>query len=106
MMQLQDREERHRKDWGRQSAYFGMFLALSLIFSYLETLIPISFWDTGDQAWTGECCDSGSTLYAGTKEALVLAILGISCQAFCLGICLQFFTALPEVFPVFSLCIF
>ena len=43
MMQLQDRNQKHRKDWGRQSAYFGMFLALSLIFSYVETLIPISF---------------------------------------------------------------
>lgn len=41
MMQLQDKRE--KKDRGRSSAYFGMLLALSLIFSYLETLIPISF---------------------------------------------------------------
>ena len=41
-MQLQDRNQKHRKDWGRQSAYFGMFLALSLIFSYVETLYTAS----------------------------------------------------------------
>lgn len=85
MMQLQDREERHRKDWGRQSAYFGMFLALSLIFSYLETLIPISFGIPGIKLGLANVVTVAALYYAGTKEALVLAILRNILSGFLFG---------------------
>lgn len=75
MMQLQDRNQKHRKDWGRQSAYFGMFLALSLIFSYVETLIPISFGIPGIKLGLANIVTVTALYYAGTKEAFVLAIL-------------------------------
>mgnify|MGYP002224179541 CR=1 FL=1 len=74
-MQLQDRNQKHRKDWGRQSAYFGMFLALSLIFSYVETLIPISFGIPGIKLGLANIVTVTALYYAGTKEAFVLAIL-------------------------------
>ena len=67
-MQLQDRNQKHRKDWGRQSAYFGMFLALSLIFSYVETL-------PGIKLGLANIVTVTALYYAGTKEAFVLAIL-------------------------------
>lgn len=75
MMQLQDRNQKHWKDWGRQSAYFGMFLALSLIFSYVETLIPISFGIPGIKLGLANIVTVTALYYAGTKEAFVLAIL-------------------------------
>ena len=75
MMQLQDRNQKHRKDWGRHSAYFGMFLALSLIFSYVETLIPISFGIPGIKLGLANIVTVTALYYAGTKEAFVLAIL-------------------------------
>ena len=74
-MQLQDRNQKHRKVWGRQSAYFGMFLALSLIFSYVETLIPISFGIPGIKLGLANIVTVTALYYAGTKEAFVLAIL-------------------------------
>ncbi len=37
-------------------AYFGVFTALALIFSYVETLIPINFRNPGSEA---RACESG-----------------------------------------------
>ncbi len=37
-------------------AYFGVFTALALIFSYVETLIPINFGNAGSEA---RACESG-----------------------------------------------
>ena len=61
MMQLQDRNQ--------------MFLALSLIFSYVETLIPISFGIPGIKLGLANIVTVTALYYAGTKEAFVLAIL-------------------------------
>ena len=52
-----------------------MFLALSLIFSYVETLIPISFGIPGIKLGLANIVTVTALYYAGTKEAFVLAIL-------------------------------
>lgn len=101
MMQLQDRNQKHRKDWGRQSAYFGMFLALSLIFSYVETLIPISFGIPGIKLGLANIVTVTALYYAGTKEAFVLAILRNILTGFLFGNLFAIFIVLPEVVLVF-----
>ena len=52
-----------------------MFLALSLIFSYVETLIPISFGIPGIKLGLANIVTVTALYYAGTKETFVLAIL-------------------------------
>ena len=64
-MQLQDRNQKHRKDWGRQSAYFGMFLAL-----LCGNFDSDFFRNPGHQAWTGEYCHSDSALLCRDEGGL------------------------------------
>lgn len=84
MMQLRDRKGK-KKDWGRTSAYFGMLLALSLIFSYLETLIPISFGIPGIKLGLANVVTVIVLYYWGTKEALLLAVLRNVLSGFLFG---------------------
>jgi heptaprenyl diphosphate synthase len=83
MMQLQDKRE--KKDRGRSSAYFGMLLALSLIFSYLETLIPISFGIPGIKLGLANVVTVIILYYWGVREALVLAVLRNVLSGFLFG---------------------
>ena len=84
MMQLRDRKGK-KKDRGRTSAYFGMLLALSLIFSYLETLIPISFGIPGIKLGLANVVTVIVLYYWGTKEALLLAVLRNVLSGFLFG---------------------
>lgn len=43
-------------------ALLAMMIALALVFSYVETLIPINFGVPGCEAWPGKPGDCGGTL--------------------------------------------
>lgn len=96
-MQLQDKREK-KKERGKISAYFGMFLALSLIFSYLETLIPISFGIPGIKLGLANIVTVIVLYYWGAKEALLLAVLRNVLSGFLFGNLFAIFYSLAGSF--------
>ena len=58
-------------------AYFGMFTALALIFSYVESLIPISFGIPGIKLGVANLMTIVALYRIGTKEAYCLSVLRI-----------------------------
>lgn len=60
-----------------KAAYFGMFTALALIFSYVESLIPISFGIPGIKLGLANLVIVIVLYRMGVKEAVLLSIVRV-----------------------------
>ena len=66
-------------------AYFGVFTALALIFSYVETLIPINFGIPGAKLGLANLVIVIVLYKTGWKEALLLSVIRIVLAGFIFG---------------------
>ena len=70
---------------GRKVAIFGVFTALSLIFSYVELLIPINFGIPGAKLGLANLMTVLVLYKMGIKEALTLSVTRIILSGFMFG---------------------
>ncbi len=70
---------RHMKN---RAAYFGVFTALALIFSYVETLIPVSFGIPGVKLGLANLLTVIMLYKRNAKEALLLSVVRIVLSGF------------------------
>lgn len=68
-----------------KAAYFGVFTALALIFSYVETLIPINFGIPGAKLGLANLVIVIVLYKTGGKEALILSVTRIVLSGFLFG---------------------
>ena len=68
-----------------KTAYFGVFTALALIFSYIETLIPIPFGIPGMKLGLANLVIVIVLYQEGWKEALILSVVRIVLSGFMFG---------------------
>lgn len=68
-----------------RAAYFGVFTALALIFSYVEMLIPIQFGIPGIKLGLANLLIVIMLYKCGAKEALVLSVVRILLAGFIFG---------------------
>ena len=61
----------------RRVAFLGIFLALALILSYVETLIPLSYTIPGMKLGLANLAVVCALYYFGTKEAFAISVLRI-----------------------------
>ncbi len=66
-------------------AYFGMFTSLALIFSYVETLIPISFGIPGVKLGLANLVIVTALYLTGLKEAYLLSVVRVLLAGFLFG---------------------
>ena len=66
-------------------AYFGVFTALALIFSYVETLIPIHLGIPGVKLGLANLIIVITLYKMGTKEAYILSIVRVVLAGFIFG---------------------
>ena len=66
-------------------AYFGVFTALALIFSYVETLIPIHLGIPGVKLGLANLIIVITLYKMGTKEAYVLSVVRVVLAGFIFG---------------------
>ncbi len=66
-------------------AYFGMFTALALIFSYVETLIPISFGIPGVKLGLANLIIVAALYKMALKEAYLLSVVRVLLAGFLFG---------------------
>ena len=66
-------------------AYFGVFTALSLMFSYIETMIPIQFGVPGIKLGFANIMIVIMLYKSSAKEALLLSIVRIMLSGFLFG---------------------
>lgn len=66
-------------------AYFGVFTALALIFSYVETLIPISFGIPGVKLGLANLIVVIALYKLGLKEAYLLSVVRVLLAGFLFG---------------------
>lgn len=66
-------------------AYFGMFLALALILSYLESLVPISFGIPGVKLGLVNLITVIVLYRIGAREAFLLSLLRVTVAGFLFG---------------------
>ena len=66
-----------------RAAYFGVFTALALILSYVETLIPIRFGAPGIKLGLANLIIVIVLYKTDWKEALVLSVTRTVCSASC-----------------------
>lgn len=66
-------------------AYFGVFVALALIFSYVETLIPIQLGIPGVKLGLANLIVVIALYKMGTKEAYTLSIVRVILAGFLFG---------------------
>ncbi len=66
-------------------AYFGVFTALALIFSYVETLIPINFGVWGMKLGLANLIIVIALYKMGTGEAFLLSVVRVLLSGFLLG---------------------
>jgi heptaprenyl diphosphate synthase len=76
-------------------AYLGVFLALALICSYVESLIPFYFGIPGVKLGLTNIVVVLMLYCVGTKEAFAISMLRIVLAGFCSAICSVSYTALP-----------
>lgn len=69
----------------QKAAYFGVFTALALIFSYVETLIPIHFGVPGIKLGLANLLIVVFLYKYGVKEALLLSVVRILLSGFLFG---------------------
>ncbi len=77
-------------------AYFGVFTALALIFSYIETLIPLQFGIPGVKLGLANLVIVLALYKMGTGEAYLLSVVRVLLTGF-LGIISVLFTVLRAV---------
>ena len=70
---------------GRKVAIFGVFIALALIFSYVELLIPINFGIPGAKLGLANLMTVLVLYKMGIKEALALSVTRIILSGFMFG---------------------
>ena len=70
---------------GDRVAYFGVFTALALIFSYVETLIPIQFGIPGVKLWLANLVIVAVLYKATLKEAYLLTVVRVLLAGFIFG---------------------
>lgn len=63
-------------------AYFGVFIALALIFSYVESLIPFQIGIPGVKLGLANLITVTALYKMGTKEAAILSVLRIVLSGF------------------------
>ena len=68
-----------------KAAYFGVFTALALIFSYIETLIPFSFGVPGIKLGLANLLTVILLYKRDAKEALLLSVVRIILSGFLFG---------------------
>lgn len=68
-----------------RAAYFGVFTALALIFSYIETLIPIQFGVPGIKLGLANLIIVIVLYKTGWQEALLLSVVRIILAGFIFG---------------------
>lgn len=68
-----------------RAAYFGVFTALALIFSYVETLIPINFGIPGVKLGLANLIIVIVLYQTGWREALLLSVTRIVLAGFLFG---------------------
>lgn len=68
-----------------RAAYFGVFTALALIFSYVETLIPVNFGIPGIKLGLANLVIVLVLYKAGWKEAFLLSVTRIILSGFMFG---------------------
>lgn len=68
-----------------KAAYFGVFTALALIFSYVETLIPIHLGIPGVKLGLANLIIVITLYKMGTKEAYILSIVRVVLAGFIFG---------------------
>ena len=66
-------------------AYFGVFTALALMFSYIETMIPIQFGVPGIKLGFANIMSVIMLYKSSAKEALLLSIVRIMLSGFLFG---------------------
>ena len=66
-------------------AYFGVFTALALIFSYVETLIPINFGIPGIKLGLANLIIIIALYKMSVKEAYVLSVVRVVLAGFIFG---------------------
>ena len=70
---------------GDRVAYFGVFTALALIFSYVETLIPIQFGIPGVKLGLANLVIVAVLYKATLKEAYLLTVVRVLLAGFIFG---------------------
>ena len=68
-----------------RAAYFGVFTALALIFSYIETLIPVNFGIPGAKLGLANLVIVIVLYKTGFKEALLLSVTRVVLAGFLFG---------------------
>ena len=68
-----------------RAAYFGVFTALALIFSYIETLIPIQFGVPGIKLGLANLIIVIVLYRTGWREALLLSVVRVVRAGFIFG---------------------
>jgi heptaprenyl diphosphate synthase len=66
-------------------AYFGVFVALAIIFSYVESLVPINLGIPGTKLGLANLVIVIALYLLGTKEAFLLSIIRIILVGFLFG---------------------
>ncbi len=69
----------------RKTAYMGLYLALALICSYIESLIPVSFGIPGVKLGLANIVVILMLYRAGIKEALAVSVMRILLAGFLFG---------------------
>ena len=69
----------------KAGAYFGMFLALALILSYVESLVPISLGIPGVKLGLANLITVMVLYRIGAKEAFLLSLLRVTIAGFLFG---------------------
>lgn len=69
----------------KKTAYFGLFVALALICSYVETLIPINFGIPGVKLGLANIVVVLMLYLIGAKEALIVSVIRIVLVGFLFG---------------------
>lgn len=69
----------------KKVAYFGMFVALAIIFSYVESLVPIQLGIPGVKLGLANLVTVIVLYYMGTKEAILLTAIRAVLTGFMFG---------------------
>lgn len=79
------KEKQEESGLRNKVAYFGVFTALALIFSYVETLIPISFGIPGVKLGLANLIIVIALYKLGLKEAYLLSVVRVLLAGFLFG---------------------
>lgn len=80
-----ENSENYKQPTGRKVAYMGLFVALALICSYVEALIPIPIGIPGIKLGLANLVTVLALYRLGTREALCISVLRILLSGFLFG---------------------